>query len=51
MADTFNQAEVKRRFPVTKGLAFTDSHEGRQINLIPKKGSFVRKRYKTGMID
>ena len=35
MADTHNQAEVKKRYPVTSGLDADSKHEGRQSNLVP----------------
>lgn len=49
MADTHNQAEVKRRFPVVSGLEANEKHEGRQINLVPEEGSLYPKRLKAGM--
>ena len=51
MADTHNEAEVKTNFPVTSGTGASDKHKGRQINLLPEKGSFVRKGFKAGMMD
>ena len=49
MADTHNEAEVMRRYPVVSGLAANQKHEGRQENLVPTNGSVVRRRLKVGM--
>ena len=34
MADTHNEAEVKRDYPVTTGITADAKHEGRQANLV-----------------
>ena len=53
MADTHNEAEVKRRYPVTSGLGASDKHEGRQINLVPKghlgTTTTIRKEFRKGL--
>lgn len=41
---------VLTRYPVTSGItAETTKTAGRQTNLVPEKGSLVRKRYKAGI--
>lgn len=50
MADTHNQAEVKRRYPVTSGItAGTTKQEDREMWLIPEDGSLYAKRKKAGL--
>lgn len=51
MADTAKQAEVKTNYPVVSGIGASNKHKGRQINLIPLKGSLVPRRLKKGMMD
>ena len=51
MADTHNEAEVKRRFPVTTGITADAKHEGRKQTLIPEEGSLVARRFKVGITD
>jgi len=48
MADTARMAEIRRDFPVTTGISADAKHEGRQANLVPFQGSFVRKAEKAG---
>lgn len=50
MADTFNQAELKRKYPVTSGLtAGTERQEGRKMWLLPESGSLYARRKKAGL--
>lgn len=53
MADTHNEAELKRNYPVTSGLEEDEKHEGRVSNLIPMgnlgKRSTVRSIERTGL--
>lgn len=49
MADTFGQAELKTKYPVTTGLTASAKHDGRQINLVPTEGSLVARRNKVGL--
>lgn len=50
MADTHNQAEVKRDYPNTSGTtAETTKQEGRSMWLMPEKGSLVAKRKVKGL--
>jgi len=51
MADTHNQAEVKRRYPVVTGLTAEAKHESRVATLVPERGSMVAKRFKVGISD
>ena len=51
MPDTHNEAEVKRRFPVTTGLLAVSKHEGRVQTLVPQEGSLVARRLKLGIED
>ena len=49
-AATLSQKEVKRRYPVTKGLtAGTTKQEGTKTFLSPQNKSLVRKRNKEGI--
>ena len=48
-AATHNEKEVKTRYPVVSGLELIDKHEGRQMNLVPERGSFVALRTKVGL--
>ena len=50
MASTSGEKELKRRYPNVSGLtAGTTKLEGRQMNLVPERGSFVPKRLKVGL--
>lgn len=49
MADTHNEAEVKRRYPCVTGITAAAKHEGRQVNLVPTMGSLYPQRLKKGM--
>lgn len=48
MAATKGMADLKRDYPVTSGLGADDKHEGRELNLVPERGSLYPSRFKKG---
>lgn len=42
--------DISKSYPVVSGLEGEDKHDGRQINLVPEKGSLVPRRLK-GTLD
>lgn len=49
MANTIGEKELKRDWPHESGLEAEDKHEGRQVNLVPEKGSLIPRRLKEGL--
>lgn len=49
MANTFQEKELKTRWPVTTGTDADSKHEGRQTALVPEKGTFFPKRLRRGI--
>jgi len=47
--NTVGEKELKKDWPVVTGLDADGKHEGRQINLVPTKGSLVSRRKKVGL--
>lgn len=47
---SIGQRGIAKRYPVTEGLtAETEKQTGRQMNMLPEKGSFVPRRKKVGL--
>jgi len=50
MANTYNQKELKTKWPITSGLiAGSTKQKGRRSTLVPERGSLVPSRKKIGV--
>ena len=47
--NTIGEKELKTKWPVITGLELIDKHEGRQMNLVPERGSLVALKTKEGL--
>lgn len=43
------EKEINKNYPAVSGTDADQKHEGRKINLVPKRGTLVRKRLMRGI--